>query len=310
MAYLMNANNTGRTSLVANIVDLTRTLLLAIMSLGGKSSMQDEVSTAVVNQKCISLDLLTRSLDIITMESNARISHGTEGGIKFVEDLFDSGPMDCWKVLLVSSDAVALAATAWLQFSSNWNVVSFLHANPPEEGIPTSSWCSFGSAISLAKALVLSGVDSADTFIQCNALHALTRSESSFSSTWAIFVEVVTSNMIATRPSKEVFVLTSSLAKTTIEALASISESKMIAESLVSSHGFLFESGDNKPFGDLSSLLLYSITVRRDFVAADSAPPIPLDVLEMIRSLYESTNKIFAMTQLGSVAPSNHVSLL
>lgn len=310
MAYLMNANNTGRTSLVANIVNLTRTLLLAIMSLGGKSSMQDEVSTAVVNQKYISLDLLTRSLDIITMESNARISHGTEGGIKFVEDLFDSGPMDCWKVLLVSSDAVALAATAWLQFSSNWNVASFLHANPPEEGIPTSSWCSFGSAISLAKALVLSGVDSADTFIQCNALHALTRSESSFSSTWAIFVEVVTSNMIATRPSKEVFVLTNSLAKTTIEALASISESKMIAESLVSSHGFLFESGDNKPFGDLSSLLLYSITVGRDFVAADSAPPIPLDVLEMIRSLYESTNKIFAMTQLGSVAPSNHVSLL
>jgi hypothetical protein len=116
--------------------------------------------------------------------------------------------------------------------------------------------------------------------------------------------------MIATRPSKEVFVLTNSLAKTTIEALASISESKMIAESLVSSHGFLFESGDNKPFGDLSSLLLYSITVGRDFVAADSAPPIPLDVLEMIRSLYESTNKIFAMTQLGSVAPSNHVSLL
>jgi len=310
MAYLMNANNTGRTSLVANIVDLTRTLLLAIMSLGGKSSMQDEVSTAVVNQKCISLDLLTRSLDIITVESNARISHGAEGGIKFVEDLFDSGPMDCWRVLLVSSDAVASAATAWLQFSSNWNIASFLHANPPEKGIPTSSWCSFGSAISLAKALVLSGVDSADTFIQCNALHALTRSESSFSSTWAIFVEVVTANMIATRPSKEVFVLTSSLAKTTIEALASISESKMIAESLVSSRGFLFESGDNKPFGDLSSLLLYSITVRRDFVAADSAPLIPLDVLEMIRSLYESTNKIFAMTQLGSVAPSNHVSLL
>jgi hypothetical protein len=212
--------------------------------------------------------------------------------------------------LLASSNSSASAATAWLQFSSNWNVASFLHANPPEEDIPTSSWCSFGSAKSLAKAVVVSDVDNTDAFMQCNALHALTRSEASFSSTWAIFAEVVTANMIAKRPSKKVFMLTSILSESTIEALASISESRMIAESLLLSQGFLFESRDSEPFGALCSLLLYSITARGDFVAADSAPVAPLNVLEMIGSLYESTNKIFAMTQLGSVAPSNQVSQL
>ncbi|KAL3822464.1 hypothetical protein ACHAXA_006892, partial [Cyclostephanos tholiformis] len=306
-SYLANASSSGSTSLVGSIVDLSRALLLAIMSLKEKSSMQDEVSTAVINRKGVLLDLLTLSLDIISVETNVRLRDNSKGGTKFVEDLVDSEPMKCWKVLLASGDAAASAATAWLKYSSNWNVSSFLHANPPEEDIPTSSWCSFGSALGLTKAILLNDVDSADSFIRCNALHTLARSGASFSSTWAIFVEVVTANMIATRPSNEVYALTTTLAETTIASLASISESKMISESLLSSRGFLFESGDTKPLGELCSLLLFSITAWRDFATADSAPIIPRNVFEMMRVLYESASKIFATTQLGSVAPSNQM---
>ncbi len=82
----------------------------------------------------------------------------------------------------------------------------------------------------------------------------------------------------------------------------------MISDSLLSSIGFLFDSGDIKPLGELCSLLLFSITAWRDFATADSAPIIPRNVFEMMRVLYESASKIFATTQLGSVAPSNQVS--
>jgi hypothetical protein len=305
-SYLANSNISGSTQFVSSIVDLTRALLLAMMSLGEKRPMQDEVSTSVINHKCILLDLLTRSLDIISVETIVRVSDSSQGGIAFVEDLFDSGPMECWKVLLASSDAAASAATAWLDYSSNWNVCSFLRANPPEEEVPTSSWCSFGPALSLTK--VLYDDDSADSFIKCNAFQTLARSETSFSSAWAVVVEVVAANMIAARPSSEVYALTTALVETTVASLASISESKMISEFLLSSRGFLFEGGDTRPLEELCSLLLYSITARRGFVAVDSTPIIQFNVLEMIKGLYESANKIFALTQLGSNASSNQVS--
>jgi hypothetical protein len=105
------SDNTGRASLVTNTVDLTRSLLMVIMSLGEKSSMQDEASTALINQKSIMINLLTRSLGIISIKTFVRTGQGIKGGIKFVEDLFDSDPMECWKVILTSSDAASLAAT-------------------------------------------------------------------------------------------------------------------------------------------------------------------------------------------------------
>ena len=146
VSHLTNVENTetATPSLIANVtVELTRCALLTIMSLEEKNSMHDTVSTSVVNQKCILLDLLTRSLDIITIETVSRVQTKSLGGIKFVEDLFDSGPMECWKVLLSSGDAAAAsAASSWLAgFTSsvgrnnapNWNIASFLQANPAEE---------------------------------------------------------------------------------------------------------------------------------------------------------------------------------
>jgi len=297
--YLLNSNKTGTTSVVPNIVDLTRVALLAVMSLGEKSSMQNEVSAALVNQKSILLDLLTRSLDIITIEINVRTGQGSEGGIKFVEDLFDSDPMECWKVILTSSDAVALAATTWLQCSPTWNIASFLRANPPEDDVSTTSWCSYGSVVSLAKALALSGDVSANTFVQCRALNALTRSETSFSASWSIFTEVIIANMNETSSTKST---SGVIVECAIAALSSISESKMIAESLLLSQGYLREIGDAQPLGELCSLVLYSIT-------AGNAELNTLNCLDILARLYESTNKIFAMTQLGSVAPSNEPAI-
>ena len=317
VSHLTNVENTetATPSLIANLtVELTRCALLTIMSLEEKNSMHDTVSTSVVNQKCILLDLLTRSLDIITIETVSRVQTKSLGGIKFVEDLFDSGPMECWKVLLSSGDAAAAsAASSWLAgFTSsvgrsnapNWNIASFLQANPE---VSTSTWCSFGSAVRLAKALTPAGLNSVGAFRQCNALHVLTQGEASFSASWATFFEVVIANVIVTRPRNEVYSLASDLAETTLAALSSVSESQMISESLLSSQGLL-EGRDTKPMGELCSLLLYSLTVRRDFLAPEEARSNCQNILEMIGRLYGSANKLFVMTQLGSVAPSNQVS--
>ena len=139
------------------------------------------------------------------------------------------------------------------------------------------------------------------------ALHVLTQGEASFSASWATFFEVVIANVIVTRPRNEVYSLASDLAETTLAALSSVSESQMISESLLSSQGLL-EGRDTKPVGELCSLLLYSLTVRRDFLAPEEARSNCQNILEMIGRLYGSANKLFVMTQLGSVAPSNQVS--
>mmetsp|Transcript_12744 Transcript_12744/g.27521 ORF Transcript_12744/g.27521 Transcript_12744/m.27521 type:complete len:916 (-) Transcript_12744:83-2830(-) len=80
----------------------------------------------------------------------------------------------------------------------------------------------------------------------------------------------------------------------------------MISNSLLSSQGFM-QSRDVKPVGELCSLLLYSLTVRRDTLAADEARNERQSNLVMIGHLYEAANKLFVMTQLGSVAPSGAV---
>ena len=303
-------NKTGTTSLVANaVVELTRCSLLAIMSLEEKNSMQDEVSTVLVNQKCILLDMLSLSLDIISIETVSRVQAKAQGGIKFIEDLYDSGPMDCWKVLLSSSNASASAASSWLTSftesvgrtgTANWNLALFSYANSAEKYTSSSSWCSTGLGASFAKALDSDSNNSASAFKSCNSLQVLAQGEASFSASWASFFEVVTANVYATLPSNEVYALTSALVDCTLTALSSVSVSKMTAESMLSSQGLL-ESSDTKPVEELCSLLLYSLKVKRDIGAETSDSK---SILEMIERLYESSNKLFVMTQLGSVVSS------
>lgn len=308
-AYLTNMKKSVATSLVANhIVELTRCSLLAIMTLEEKNSLQ-ELSTASVNQKCILLDLLSRSLAIIAIEIMCRVRTKSHGGIKFVEDLFDSGPMECWKALLTSGDADALAAASWLRFTrkvANWNIASFIRANPPEEGMASSSWCSFGSSVIITEAIMIPRSESIKTFMHSNAIHALSQSTALFSASWATFFEIVTANVIDTRSDKEKYSLTNGLAECTLAALSSLTESKMVAASLLSSQG-LIEIGGTKPFGELCTLLMY-ITARKDYISDYAQRTSTQNVQNTIGRLYTVSNNLFVMTQLGSVLPPDQVS--
>lgn len=310
-AYLTNLNKSVATSLVANhIAELTRCSLLAIMTLEEKHSLQ-ELSTASVNQKCILFDLLSRSLDIIAIEIMCRVRTKSHGGIKFVEDLFDLGPMECWKALLTSGDADALAAASWLRFTrnvANWNIASFIRANPPEEGMASSSWCSFGSYVIITEAITLPRSESIKTFMHSNAIHALSQSTALFSASWATFFEIVTANVIDTRSNKEKYSLTNGLAECSLAALSSLTESKMVAAALLSSQG-LIEIGGTEPFGELCTLLMY-ITARKDYISTDVAHRTSTqNVQDTIGRLYTVSNNLFVMTQLGSVLPPDQVSL-
>ena len=312
-AYLTKLNKTGTTSVVANHVsELIRCSLLAIMAMEDNVTSQD-VPIASVNQKCILLDLLSRSLDVITIEIICRVRTKSQGGIKFVEDLFDSfdtGPMDCWKELLTSSNADALAAASWLRYTmnvANWNITSFVQANPPEEGMSSSSWCSFGSSVSITNAVKPRWSESVKIVIHSNALHVLCQSAASFSASWATFFEVVAANVIATRSDKEKCQLTTRLVECSMAALESLAESKMVAASQLSGQG-LIEIGGTKHFGELCTLLMYSITTRRDLMSSgDVQSPTIHFVQDMLGRLYVASNNIFVMTQLGSVLPSDQV---
>ncbi|KAL9184106.1 hypothetical protein ACHAXT_002192 [Thalassiosira profunda] len=307
------ADGSTKAALAANlIVELTRSSLLSTMKI---MSHEEDAS----NQKRIYLDLMTPSLEIVATEMVGRVQvDSPAGNVKFMQDLFESGPLECWKVLLTSCDGPASAASSWLSpFSSiigrsnapNWNTSSFLLSNPADKEVSTSTWCSFGTARRLVKALSPpSSNTSAAAFTQCSSLQALAVGEASFASSWAAFFEVVTSNVIATRSSKEAYGLANDLAEITLAALSSLSDSKMIAESMLSSQG-LSES-DTRPVGELCSLLLNSLSVRAEFAEGqgDNARSKRESVLGMIRSLHESANKLFAMTQLGSDANTNQES--
>ena len=314
-SHLAGANDNSPTSLIANTaVELTRCSLLATMSLQ-ESENDNATSYNDINKKCILIDLLTKSLDIIAIEAVTRIQTKTHGGMSFVEDLFEPGPMECWSILLASNNAAGVAASSWLfGFSAsvgksnalNWNVGSFLEAYPVENNLATSTWCLFGQSTRLADALTYPGSDTWRKFLECNTLYSSIQAEDCFAASWAHFFEVVAAGCIKTKSSKEAHSLMNSLAECSLAALSSISESKTISESMLSSQG-LSESPDTKPIGDLCSLLLYSLSVSSalDDIEKDEAR---CDILlGMFGRLYDSANRLFAMTQLGSTVSSNQV---
>ena len=311
----------NKETLIANVTaELTRCVLLSVMSLGEKNAMHKETPTSMLNQKSILLDILKRSLDIIAIETMSRAQIKSQGDLNFTEDLFDTGPMACWKFLLSSSSAGA-AASSWLHgFSSavgrdgslNWDLVSFLRANPQEEEASASVWCSFGHALQLAQSLEpVDGPkdrgEAVASFRHCSALHVLTASEVSFAASWSTFFQVITAEVGRIRPGKEVHTLASVVARTTLFAMSSFSESQMLAQSLLSSQGLL-ESRDTTSVAELSSLMLFALTIRRDIGAGEDAPTNCQDTLEMIALLHGSANKLFVMTQPTSMKPSDQVS--
>lgn len=316
-SHLAGVSEDSSPSLIANIaVELTRCSLLAIMSLQ-ESEDDNEVSYDAISKKRTLVDLLTKALDIIAIEAVTRIQTKSHGGISFVEDLFEPEPMECWSILLASNNAAGLAASSWLfGFSAsveksnalNWNICSFLEAYPAEKNLATSTWCLFGQSRRLADSLGRPGSDSMRKFLECNTLHLSIQAEDCFAASWAHFFEVVAAGCTKTKSEKEVYPLMNNLSECSLTALSSISEARMISESILSSQG-LSASSDTRPVGDLCSLLLYSLSVRSSFGASEDEGGKCDILLGMFGRLYESANRLFAMTQLGSSASSNQVSV-
>jgi hypothetical protein len=63
------------------------------------------------------------------------------------------------------------------------------------------------------------------------------------------------------------------------------------------------------PIGDLCSLLLYSLSVSSAFDDSENVEDRCDVLLGMFGRLYESANRLFAMTQLGSASSSNQVRI-
>lgn len=316
-SHLAGVSEDSSPSLIANIaVELTRCSLLAIMSLQ-ESEDDSEVSYDAISKKRTLVDLLTKALDIIAIEAVTRIQTKSHGGISFVEDLLEPEPMECWSILLASNNAAGLAASSWLfGFSAsveksnalNWNVSSFLEAYPAEKNLATSTWCLFGQSRRLADSLGRPGSASTRKFLECNTLHLSIQAEDCFAASWAHFFEVVAAGCIKTKNHNEVYSLMNNLAECSLTALSSISEARMISDSILSSQG-LSASSDTRPVGDLCSLLLYSLSVRNSFGASEDEGGKCDVLLGMFGRLYESANRLFAMTQLGSTVSSNQVSV-
>jgi hypothetical protein len=316
-SHLAGVSEDSTSSLIANIaVELTRCSLLAAISFQ-ENQNDDAVSYHDINKKSILMDVLTKALEIIAVEAVTRIQTKCHGGMSFVEDLFEPGPMECWSILLSSNNAGGLAASSWLfGFSAsvekrnalNWNVDSFLEAYPVEKNSATSTWCLFGQSLRLADSLALPDSESARKFVECYTLYSSIQAENSFAASWAHFFEVVAAGYIKMKSGKEVYSMMNNLAERSLAALSSISESIMISESILSSQG-LSENPDIKPIGDLCSLLLYSLSVSSFGYTENNEDKCDV-LLGMFGLLYESSNRIFAMTQLGSAVSSNKVRIL
>lgn len=316
-SHLAGDNDDSPTSLIANTAaELTRCTLLATMSLQD-GDHDDVLSYKAINKKCILVDMLTKALDIIAIEAVTRIQTKAHGGISFIEDLFEPGPMECWSILLASNNAAGLAASSWLfGFTAsvemtntlNWNVGNFLESYPPEKNLATSTWCHSSQSKRLVDALTHFDSAASRKFLECNTLYSSIRAEDSFAASWARFFEVIAAGCIKSKGGKEVQILMNSLTECSLTSLTSVSESKTISESILSSQG-LSESPDTTPIGDLCSLLLYSLSVSSAFDDVEDNEDRCDVLLGMFGRLYESANRLFAMTQLGSATSFNQVRI-
>ena len=314
-SHLAGDNDERPTSLIANTAaELTRRTLLATMSLK-ENEHDNTISYRVINKKCILVDMLSKTLDVIAIEAVTRMQTKTHGGITFVEDLFETGPMECWSILLASNNAAGLAASSWLfGFSAsagksnalNWNVGSFLESYPAEANLATSTWCLSGLCTILVAALTHPDSDTSRKFLECDTLHSSIRAENSFAASWAHFSEVIAAGCIKSKGDKEVQSLMNSLAECCLTSLSSVSESKTISDSILSSQG-LSESPETAPIEDLCALLLYSLSTSSVFDNIESDGDRCDVLLGMFGRLYESTNRLFSMTQVGSATLSNQV---
>jgi hypothetical protein len=287
--------------MIANlVVELARSSLLAIVSQEEKNSMHDEVMIELITEKSILLDVLSRSLSFLTIETISRIQVHPEIGINLIAELIEVGPMECWSFLLSSNKTASLAASAWVEIKDGWNLDAFLQACPSEKNYFRPSSCSLDFALSLSKAL--SGDSS--SLKRWDALNVLAVAESACSMSLAVFFDAIIMNIASLRPAEEAVTLTLSLINGTLAALASISESKMISQSLLLPQDSMW-CQKMDPLEEVTSLLLTAITVHNDVRECSHESQ---ELLQMIGELYESSSRVFISTQFCSSDSSSEVS--
>ncbi|KAL7485925.1 hypothetical protein ACHAW6_011512 [Cyclotella cf. meneghiniana] len=285
-------NNDANRQMIANLViELARSSLLAIVSQEEKNSMHDDVLVELITEKSILLDMLSRCLSFLTIETISRIQVNPEIGINFIAELIEAGPMECWSFLLSSNKTASLAASAWVEIKEGWTLDAFLQACPSEKNhdhvCPSS--CSLDFALSLSKA------SSGDTssLKRWNALNVLAVAETACTTSLAVFFDAIIINMASLRPADEVVTLTNSLIHGVLAALSSISESKMMSQSLLLPQNSMW-CQKMDPLEELTSLLLTALTVHNDVRDCSHESQ---ELLQMLGELYESSSRVFISTQ-------------
>lgn len=310
--YLANLDKKGSSVMFINtIADLIRTSLHALVFLEDRRSSDDEISAQTVHNKSMFLDILARSLNVITIETTARVQAQPNGVTDFVEDFAESALMECWTLILSSCNAATLAAPSWINSIgnlSNWSVGSFLRVYPSRDTTVDSSWCSFEQALLLVQVISLQDIEFVDSFVECNALHCLAQAELSFYTAWAPFFEVIVANSVTTRPGDEVWLLRSGvLIESILNAIETLSHGILFSESLVSNHVVYQAPLNMQPLVKLCSLLSYSLMAMTSIRFEDGEREKYQRLLRMLASVHNSANKLFAITQCNSSSVFNTV---
>jgi hypothetical protein len=297
----------GKCPLVANlVVELARYSLFAILSQEDGNSLMDDITIESMDEKIILLDLLSKSLSFLTYETLARMQTSPEKGIGYIAELFQAGPMECWIFLLTSNQATSLAASAWADIKCSWSIESFCQACPSETSRDSYHLCSLDLALSVIRSASgdLHHNEAAMAVRRWNALNALTQAETLYAASWSQLFDVIITNAASSQPPKEVSTLTCSLIDGVLVALKSISETKMIAQSLLSAQDFVWTQS-MKPLEELSSLLLSSLSARSRLEPNDSYES--QEVLRMLGDIYESLSRVFVLTEMWSAGDVNMV---
>jgi len=308
--YLANLDKKGSSVMITNtIAELIRSSLHALMFLEDRRPSGDEISVQTVHYKSLFLDIAARSLDVITIETTARVQAQPNGVTDFVEDFAESALMECWSLILSSCNAATLAAPSWIRSAgnlSNWSVGSFLRVYPSRDTTVDSSWCSFDQALLLVQVISLQDIDFVDSFVECNALHCLAQAELSFCTAWAPFFEVIVANSVTTRPGDEVWMLRSGvLIESILNAIETLSHGILFSESLVTNHVGYQAPLNLQHLVKLCSLLSYSLMAMTSIRLENGEREKYQRVLRMLASVHNSANKLFAITQCNSASVLN-----
>jgi hypothetical protein len=285
------------TNIAHLVVEVARSSLLAVTKQEDKNAMQDEIPILSIHEKNILLGVLSRSLSFLSVETIARKQTDPDKGINFINELTGSNPMECWLFLLTSNKSPVLASSYWNECKvTRRSIDAFCKACPAE----ASHTCSLDLAVRLAKVTPKHAQDDVGVSItKLIGFHNLALAETQYASDFACFFGAV---IVSSLPEVSK-VLINSLLDGVLDALTSISESKLTSQSLLLPN--IPTSQMLKPFEDLSSLLLTLLSTRGEIETADRE-----SLLQLLSRLLESSSRIFITTQYSSLETANEVRVI